>query len=94
MSHTIQTQHMEIETLNMELEKSRKQTTTPIINTLPFDNFLMHAQEAEEELHTIPLEFFTKVMDFVETIKIMAEEILFFQEECLRTLTKILEMSP
>lgn len=40
LSHTIQTQDMEIVRINMDLEQYRKQVMTPIINILRFDNFL------------------------------------------------------
>lgn len=66
MSCTIQTQDMEIVRLNMELKQSRKKITSPIINTLLFENFLPCAQETKEELHIMQYEFYTKVEDFMD----------------------------
>ena len=43
LSHTIQTQNVEIKRLKLELEQSRTQITIPIANTLSFDNFLVFA---------------------------------------------------
>ena len=40
MTHKIQTKDMEIARLKLELQKSRKQVTTPIVNTISFDDFL------------------------------------------------------
>ena len=52
----------------MELEQYRKQVTTPIINTLPFENILSCSHASEEELHKMKSKFYTKVVDFMDLL--------------------------
>jgi hypothetical protein len=65
MARTIQSQDMENIRLKMELEKYRNQVTIPIINTLPFDNFLSCGQAVEEDLYEVKLVFYIKLEDFM-----------------------------
>ena len=61
----------------MELEKSKKKITTSMINTISFNNFIKHAQVPEDDPHVVQLEFYSKVVEFINifvTLRILTPE--------------------
>ena len=67
----------------MKLEQSKKKITTPMINTISFDNFLRYARVAKDDIHYAQLEFYSKVVDFLDIfvrIQTLVKEEFFFQK--------------
>lgn len=50
----------------MELDKSKKKITTLVINTISFRNFIIYARAAEDDLHIVQLELYSKLVDFLD----------------------------
>lgn len=69
MTHQIKEKDNEIVSLKMELQQSRRNITTHMINTVPFDNFLRYAWVVENDLNLVQLELYSKVKTFLISLK-------------------------
>lgn len=51
MTHQVKEQNVEIARIKAKLEQYKKLTTTLVINTISFNNFIGYAQAVEDEIH-------------------------------------------
>lgn len=51
LTHQVKEHNIEIVKLKEKLEQSKKMITTPMINTISFNNFIGYAQATKDEIH-------------------------------------------
>ena len=66
LTHQVKEQNIEIVILKENLEQSKKNITTTMINTISFNNFIIYAQAVEDDIHVVKQEFYSKVVEFLD----------------------------
>ena len=66
MTYHVKENNIESARIKVELKQSKKMITTPMIDTISFNNFNGYAQVEEYELHVVQLELYVKEEKFLD----------------------------